>query len=101
MTGFLSGDILKPDVLDDYIHMQDERVAYISNKLPSLSAQVRYAKYSYMISMVEKIEKGLSAGCEKQLALLKKELLENKSQFLNSKWTTKREKLLMEKYVLN
>lgn len=100
MTGFLSGDILRPDVLDDYLQMQDERVAYISKALPALSAQVRYAKYSYMISMVEKIKKGLSQGCETHLKFMEKVLYDNRIEFLSSPWITTREKNLMNNYII-
>ena len=108
MTGFLHGgtakksfahEMLKPDILDDYLRMQDERVAYISGALPNLAAQARYAKYSYMISMVEKIENGMSRGCEEQLAVMRKALREHRTEFLDSPWVTPRERGLMDAYI--
>lgn len=98
-TSFLSGDKLRPDILDEYLNMQEERVSYISEHLPSLTLQVRYARYSYMISMVERIETGLAIDCEKQLTLIKRSLRENKEEFLTAKWITEREIRLMKKYV--
>ncbi len=100
MTGFLSGDILKPDVLDDYLAMQDERVDYISTHAPEVTEQVKYARVSYMISMVEKIEKGQAENCEKQLAYMKEYLREHKDDLLGREWTTAREERLMKEYVL-
>ncbi len=100
MTSFLSGDVLKPDVLDDYLTMQDERVEYISSKLPSIAVQVKYARVSYMISMVERIKEGNAIDCEKQLQYMINYLKENKNELLNQQWTTKREEILMNKYVL-
>lgn len=100
MTGFLSGDILKCDVLDDYLAMQDERVAYISEYAPSVTEQVKYARVSYMISMVEKIEKGQAVGCERHLEYMKKYLREHSEELLGREWTTSREERLMKEYVL-
>lgn len=99
MTGFLSGDILKPDVLDDYLTMQDERVAYISEYAPSVTEQVKYARVSYMISMVEKIEKGQSIDCEKHLEYMKNYLKEHSGDLLGQEWTTQREERLMKEFV--
>lgn len=98
-TSFLSGDKLKPEILDEYLNMQEERVSYISKHLPSLTSQVRYAKYSYMISMVERIETGLAINCEKQLLQMKRILTDNIDEFLNAKWITEREIRLFKKYV--
>ncbi len=100
MTSFLSGDILKSDVLDDYLTMQDERVEYVSERLPSLEEQVKYARVSYMISMVERIKEGNAIDCEKQLDYMINYLRENKDDLLNKKWTTDREIKLMNKYVM-
>lgn len=100
MTSFLSGDCLTSEVLKDYLSMQDERVAYISYRLPELTEQVRYARVSYMISMVERIEQGESIGCEHELTYMKQYLSEHRNELLNTRWTTDRERNLMERYVL-
>lgn len=100
MTAFLSGDILKPDVLDDYLLMQDERVEHISNRIPQLNKQVRYARLSYMVSMVERIEEGYAEDCDKQLSYMKDYLRREKNEFFTSKWITEREKKIMENHVI-
>ncbi len=100
-TGFLSGSLLRPEVLEDYLNMQDERIAYISENLPALAEQTVYAKYSYLISMVERIEKGESEGCEAYLTKMKEALRENAEYFLRMEWTTDRERRLMAQYVLH
>lgn len=99
VSGFLSGDILKPHVLQDYLTMQDERVEYISEHCPKLTEQVRYARVSYMISMVERIKKGLAVDCEEELAHMQKYLRAHKEELLNTEWTTERERLLYQEYV--
>jgi glycosyltransferase involved in cell wall biosynthesis len=98
-TGFLSGDILKPEILEDYIRMQDERVEYISERIPELIGQVRYAKFSYMVSMVERIQNGLAINCDDLLSQMKDILYDNKQEFLSAIWLTEREKNLVYKYI--
>jgi glycosyltransferase involved in cell wall biosynthesis len=100
VSGFLSGDILKSVILNDYLQMQDERVVYISENAPDVADQVIYSRASYMISMIEKIETGFADGCEKQLIYMKKFLKEHSNDLLNQVWTTDREKNLMIKYIL-
>ena len=99
-TGFLSGSLLRPEVLEDYLNMQEERIAYITEKLPSLTEQAVYAKYSYLISMVERIEKGESERCEAYLIRMKDSLRECADRFLQMEWTTERECRLMAQYIL-
>ena len=98
-TSFLSGDILRGDILKDYLEMQDERVDYIRENLPSLEKQARYAKYSYMISMIDKIESGYSKDCENYNKYMKNIIRENLTEFNNSEWITKREEGLIKKYI--
>ena len=99
MTTFLSGNRLTPDVLDDYLAMQDERVDYITQHVPALAGQVRYARVSYMISMVERIETGDAIGCESQLEFMKDFLRRHANDLLGTRWTTEREKRLMHIYI--
>ncbi len=100
MTAFLSGNRLTPDVLEDYLAMQNERVDYITEHVPALTEQVRYARVSYMISMVERIELGDSEDCQKQLMKMKQFLRCHADELLKTRWTTEREKQLMQTYVL-
>lgn len=99
VTSFLSGNRLTPDVLDDYLAMQDERVDYITQNVPALARQVRYARVSYMISMVERIEKGDAIGCETQLEFMKEFLRLHADDLLGTHWTSEREKRLMQTYI--
>ena len=100
VSGFLSGDILKPHILDDYLNMQDERVQYISEHAPAMTEQVVYARASYMISMIEKIHLGNAKGCHKQLEFMEEFLRKNIDDLLGHQWTTEREERLMKTYVL-
>lgn len=100
-TSFLEQDIVWPELLDEYLTMQQERVAYISRNVPEERNHVQYAAWSYMISMVEKIYNGRGTGCEKQLDIMKVELLTHAEEFLHAPWITEREQKLMKAFVLN
>ncbi|WP_214627330.1 glycosyltransferase family 2 protein [Paenibacillus agaridevorans] len=100
-TSFLEQDIVWPELLDEYLAMQQDRVAYISEHVPEECKHVRYAAWSYMISMVEKIHHGRGKGCEKQLDIMKVELLTHAEEFLHAPWITEREQKLMNALVLN
>lgn len=99
MTAFLSGDILRPDVLDDYLNMQDERASYISIHCPVLASQVKYARVSYMISMVEKIKRGQAEHCGRQLMYMTGYIKSHQSDLLDNEWCTDRERQLYSKYI--
>jgi glycosyltransferase involved in cell wall biosynthesis len=99
-TSFLDKDMVWPELLDEYIDMQHDRVEYISKLVPKEAAHARYAAWSYMISMVEKINTGRGKGCEKQLRYFVNELRNNSREFMYASWFTERERLLMEQYVL-
>lgn len=99
VSGFLSGDILKAHILNDYLAMQDERVEYISKYATELTEQAVYARVSYMISMVEKIKKGYAENCDEQLKYMIEYLRNHKDDLLGREWTTEREVNLMDMYV--
>lgn len=100
-TSFLDQDIVWPELLDEYIQMQHERMAYISEHVPQESSHVRYAAWSYMISMVDKIHRGRGEGCEEQAARMKGILQQNQEEFMEAPWITEREIRLMNTLVLN
>lgn len=100
MTSFIHTDCIAKDILDDYLKMQNERVNYISQHVPELASQVRYAKWSYMISMVDKILSGHGDNCDPLLILMLEDLRKNQDEFITSDWITEREIQLMNKYVL-
>lgn len=98
-TSFLDKDLLWPELLDEYLEMQKQRVAYLSEMVPEERAHVRYAAWSYMISMVDKLHRGRGKGCGGQLQKMTDILRENSAAFLAAPWTTGREKRLMSLYV--
>lgn len=100
-TSFLEKDIVWPELLNEYLAMQQERVAYISENVPEERNHVKYAAWSYMISMVEKINLGRGKGCEKQLDIMKVELLTHAKEILQAPWITESEQRLMKAFVSN
>jgi glycosyltransferase involved in cell wall biosynthesis len=99
-TSFLEKDIVWPELLDEYLQMQQDRIQYITAHVPEEEEHVKYAAWSYMISMVEKINRGRGEGCEAQLIRMVEELRRNSFTFLNCNWITKREIGLMQSLVL-
>jgi glycosyltransferase involved in cell wall biosynthesis len=99
-TSFLEKNSIWPELLDEYLIMQQERIHYISQWVPEEKEHVHYSAWSYMISMIEKIEQGNGPGCESQFHWMKKELQDHSFQFLSSPWVTPREIDLMNRYVL-
>ncbi|MEO3947277.1 glycosyltransferase family 2 protein [Gorillibacterium sp. CAU 1737] len=99
-TSFLETNHIWPDLLQEYLVMQSERVKYISERVPEEAAHVRYAAWSYMISMVEKIHLGRGPGCERQLQYMIDELYRNQKEFMEAPWFSEREHRLMRQFIL-
>ena len=77
--------LLDSHTLNEYLDAYRKRTEYLSEKFPRSSASFKYFEWSFMISMVEKINRLNIIGCDKQLAYMKDVLSTNKSDFINSK----------------
>lgn len=99
ISGFIQTNKLKPKTLDEYLMMQDKRVVYLSNKVPEITQRVKYAAWSYMISMCDKIRNYNCLDCERQFESMMNVLRNNLSEFKNSPFITQREKDLLNKYI--
>jgi len=75
--------LLNPVQLAEYLAAYRERTEYIGAILPSLIPLARYSEWSYMISMIEKIERFGLANCKKPLDFMKNEVRNNLDEFLN------------------
>lgn len=91
--------LLSPQTLDEYLHAYRERTQWLSGLFPNSAATFRYFELSFMISMVEKITRLELADCKQQLAAMKRELSENRDEFLNCKYILDFEKDWMGEYV--
>lgn len=93
--------LLNPTQLKEYLSAFRQRTEYISQVLPQLAELSLYSEWSYMISMVEKINRYQLVSCKGQLAFMKKELLLHQNEFLKSPYITDFEINWMSQYVLN
>lgn len=91
--------LLTPGTLDEYLHAYRIRTEWLSEKFPGSAAAFRYFEWSFMISMVEKIQRLKIDGCEEQLARMTQELREHKEDFLNAPEILDFEQEWMEEYL--
>lgn len=92
-------ELLDAATLDEYLHAYRVRTEWLSEKFPSSAAAFRYFEWSFMISMVEKVNRLKLKGCEKQLAAMTKELTEHREEFLACPEILDFEKEWMEVYL--
>lgn len=94
----LENNIWTPELLREYINMQKERVKYLTKYVPQITDRVKYSEWSYYISMCHKINNSNNWICQTEYNTMIKILKENKSEFLNSPFTTEEEKNMIEIY---
>lgn len=93
--------LLTSQTLDEYLRAYRERTQWLSGLFPNSAAAFRYFEWSFMISMVEKITRLELAGCEQQLAAMKRELSKHYVEFLDCEYILDFEKVWMREYVRN
>lgn len=91
--------LLEAQTLQEYLDVYRERTEWLMGLYPASELKWRYFEWSFMISMVEKIQRLELNGCEKQLAYMTEVLAENRDVFLNSPETLEFEKEWMERYI--
>jgi len=91
--------LLNAKTLNEYLRTYRDRTEWLSSMFPNSTAAWRYFEWSFMISMVEKINKLEIKDCERQLDSMLHELRENKDEFLQSGFIQEFEKKWMEIYV--
>jgi len=90
--------LLTPEVLDEYLAAYRARTVWLSERFPNRAAAWRYFEWSFMISMVEKINRLGITGCGKQLEAMKRELADHKAEFLACPEILEFEKAWIVKY---
>ena len=88
--------LLTSETLDEYLKAYRERTEWLSGLFPDSAAAWRYFEWSFMISMVEKINRLKLKGCEGQLNAMLEELRENQEEFLNGGFILEFEREWME-----
>ena len=94
-----NNSLLDAQTLDEYLDCYRTRTEWLSERFPDLTAAFRYFEWSFMISMVEKINCLELQGCEKQLKHMTEVLSENRNEFLNCPEILDFEREWMEKYI--
>ncbi len=93
--------LLNPKQLEEYLKAFRERTEYISKVLPSMRELARYSEWSYMISMIEKIERFQLNDCSQIEKFMKKEILDNLREFQECGYVLEFEKEWLKRYVLD
>lgn len=76
--------LITADTLEEYLAAYASRTKWLSEKFAENAADWQYFEWSFMISMVEKINRLNLPGCEKQLCQMTSALSLNKAAFLSS-----------------
>jgi glycosyltransferase involved in cell wall biosynthesis len=86
---------LTAEILDEYLSVYKKRTIYLCDKFPDNALYWKYFRWSFMISMVQKIEKFNLDKCKTAQAEMIAKLCEVRDEFLNSAFITDNEKLLL------
>lgn len=91
--------LLNAETLDEYLYAYRNRTIWLSERFPKSANTFKYFEWSFMISMVEKINRFGLKGCDRQLEHMVKELSDNKQFFLNCPEILGFEKDWVERYI--
>ena len=91
--------LLNAAILDEYLESYRKRTEWLSERFPECAGEFRYFEWSFMISMVEKINRLNIKGCEQQLDSMMTALKLNREEFLDSSELCDFEREWMEKYI--
>ncbi|WP_122791398.1 glycosyltransferase family 2 protein [Intestinibacillus sp. Marseille-P6563] len=92
--------LLNPATLDEYLHAYRQRTVWLSEKFPASASAFQYFEWSFMISMVEKIERLGLIDCQAQKEIMVQQLRAHAQEFLQAPECLPFEKEWMQQYVL-
>ena len=75
---------ITPEILGEYLAVYRRRTEWLSNRFPDRAAAFQYFEWSFMISMVEKIDRLHLQCCESIKADMAAELQKHRDDFLNA-----------------
>lgn len=75
--------LLNRETLEEYLGAYRTRTAWLSKLFPDRAPTWRYFEWSFMISMVEKIDRLALTSCEPQRKKMTRELYANRAAFLS------------------
>lgn len=91
--------LLTPETLGEYLEAYRVRTEWLSERFPNSAPAFHYFEWSFMISMVEKINRLGLKDCEPQREAMARELSANRELFLNAPELLPFEREWMEKYI--
>lgn len=91
--------LLTPETLDEYLRAYRTRTQWLSEIFPNSAPAFRYFEWSFMISMVEKIDRFGLCRCIPQKLQMETELKANQAEFLSCPWICDFEINWMVKYI--
>ena len=91
--------LLDAETLSEYLKVYRTRTDWLVNIFPEGAAKWRYFEWSFMISMVEKVERLKITGCEPQTKMMLEVLSKNKNTFLSSSYILDFEKEWVKRYI--
>lgn len=92
--------LITASILDDYMRAYRVKTAWLCENFPGRAEAWRYFEWSFMISMIEKVDRYRLKGCEKYVSAMLGILTVNKDAFLGSKYIQDFEKQWMGMYVV-
>lgn len=100
VSGFTS-DASKWDsrTMQDYLDAYHNRTAFIQKNSPNTYDMALYSEWSFMISMIDKIDTFCLEDCKEIGVEITKTLRDNKDQFLSMPYIKEFEKIWVDKYI--
>jgi glycosyltransferase involved in cell wall biosynthesis len=92
--------LLTPEILDEYLSVYKSRTKYLCEKFPENKLRWKYYKWSFMISMVDKIGKYNLEKCKPERAEMIAELRDVRDEFLECPYILDFEKENIEKWII-
>lgn len=93
-------NLLTGETLDEYLRTYQARTQWLSERFPHKAAAFRYFEWSFMISMIEKVDRLQIPGCQKSVESMKRVLSSHRVEFLNAPELLPFEREWMECYIM-
>ena len=90
---------ITPEILSEYLAVYRRRTEWLNKRFPDRAATFQYFEWSFMISMVEKIDRYHLQRCEQIKAGMIRELRKHRDDFLNAPEILDFEREWVERYI--
>lgn len=91
--------LLTKDILEEYLNVYKQRTEWLTSKFPEKKLDFLYFECSFILSMIDKIERYEIIECYEHLYDMKDELRKNYTQFISSKYIKEFEREWLSKYI--